>query len=280
MREVASLKQKQLDEMEWAATILRKMWLGAQTKKQYKELKQQHMQAIPSVITIQRYAKGFLTRIRLWREAVRAEEELWGAVEIQRCWRGYIGRVRWENELEKVWRREMAAAKISIYIRGWLARVRVKRIKRQIARTEFERARKRFRAAQKIQACVRGILSRKRVSARKQRFFKAATSIQRYARGHTLRMRLWTQVKQQRATMINAVARGYLVRCRMSHLVAKVIKIQRAYRRWLRRDPVNRAFYLAQCHKRKRKATIIQLYYRQYAERREINRIKVGVPRN
>ena len=53
------------------------------------------------IVTIQRYARGFLVRLRMWREAIRAEEELWAVLEIQRVWRGYHGRVRWEDAYEK-----------------------------------------------------------------------------------------------------------------------------------------------------------------------------------
>merc|ERR1711972_1054564 len=93
-------------------------------------------------------------------------------------------------------------------IRGWLARTRVNRMRRRIARAEFERARLRFRSAQRLQALARGVLTRKVTRARHERAVLAATAIQRIARGHFLRKRLWKQVLELRATIIQATARG------------------------------------------------------------------------
>merc|ERR1740138_1982196 len=125
--------------MNKAATYLRKMWLGARTRKRYRELLNEFRAHEGHIVTIQRYARGFLVRLRMWREAIRAEEELWAALEMQRVWRGYLGRVRWEAAYEGVWRREMAAVVVQRNIRGWVARCRVRRSQRKIARAEFER---------------------------------------------------------------------------------------------------------------------------------------------
>merc|ERR1712178_535312 len=106
------IRAEKLDAMNKAATFMRKMWLGAKTRKRYRELMSEFSKHERRVITIQRYGRGFLVRLRMWREAIRAEEELWAALEIQRVWRGYKGRVRWEASYEKVWCREMAAVTI------------------------------------------------------------------------------------------------------------------------------------------------------------------------
>merc|ERR1740138_1740608 len=105
--------------MNKAATYLRKMWLGARTRKHYRELLDEFRTHEGHIVTIQRYGRGFLVRLRMWREAIRAEEELWAALEIQRVWRGYQGRVRWETAYERVWCREMAAVALQRNIRGW-----------------------------------------------------------------------------------------------------------------------------------------------------------------
>merc|ERR1719223_1725371 len=119
--------------MTKAATLIRKMWVGAKTRKKYQDLMREFASHEHQIINIQRHARGFLVRLRMWREAIRMEEELWAALEIQRVWRGYLGRVRWEDAYEEVWRREMAAAMIQRNIRGWLSRTRVNRPRRKIA---------------------------------------------------------------------------------------------------------------------------------------------------
>jgi len=204
-RQVDQLRDLRLKDMEKAATFVRKVWLGSRMKKRYKALQAEFVDAVDKIITIQRYMRGCLCRLKMWREAVRTEEELWAVVEIQRCWRGYHGRVVWEMKYEHIWRREMGAAVMQRHVRGWLARVRVNRLKRKMARAEFERARERFRAAQRIQALTRGVLTRRLTNIRRARAVKAATDIQRIQRGRALRANLWNQVMEQKSTMITAV---------------------------------------------------------------------------
>merc|ERR1712139_89059 len=121
----------------------------------------------------------------------------------------------------------MAAAMIQRNARGLVSRAKVSKMRRRIARTEFERARLRFRSAQRLQALARGVLSRKRTRAKMERYKKACVTIQRIARGRQLRKRLWAQLTVQRAVMIQAAMRGFLVRNRRFSLIAKVICIQR-----------------------------------------------------
>jgi len=273
-RRVDDIRNHRLRQMNNAATFLRKMWLGAKTRRRYKELLQEFHLHEGHIFTIQRYARGFLVRLRMWREAIRAEEELWAILEIQRVWRGYLGRVRWEDAYEIVWRREMAAAVIQRNIRGWNARLRVNRTRRKIAREEFERARVRFRAAQRIQALARGANARRIVSVKKKRAMLAAVCIQRIARGHALRIRLWHQVIGLRATMLTAAARGFLVRNRRFALVAKTICIQRHVRAWQRKPPAFRQQAFQKMRDRKTKAARIQNAFRKHSEKREIDQIK------
>jgi hypothetical protein len=273
-RRVDDIRSERLKKMNRAATFLRKMWLGARTRKRYRELLAEFRTHEAHIVTIQRYGRGFLVRLRMWREAIRAEEELWAALEIQRVWRGYLGRVHWEDAYERVWRREMAAAMIQRNIRGCVSRNRVNRTRRKIARAEFERARQRFRAAQRIQALARGAQGRKIVRAKKERVLRGATCIQRIARGHALRVRLWHQVIELRATMITAAARGFLVRNRRFRLVAKVICIQRHMRKWQKKPKELRQQAFARMRERKLAAVKIQEVARKRAEKKEIGRIK------
>lgn len=267
MEELRGLRTK---EMERAADFLRKVWLGMKTRKQYLALQTEYSTQEANIITIQRYMRGCLCRLRMWRDALRTEEELWAAVEIQRWLRGCHGRALWENKYEHMWRRELSAALMQRNIRGWVARVRVRRITRKIAREEFVRSRERFRAAQMMQALARGVLVRSAFSARHKRWARAATSIQKIQRGRALRARLWSQVVDQRATTITAIGRGFLVRNRRFQLIAKVVCIQREYRLWLLRHPGDRAEHHRHMVTRKEHATKLQRHWRQFSERREI----------
>merc|ERR1719476_1278250 len=108
--------------MNRAATTIRKYWLRKLYQTRFQELRSEFRMHLPSIITVQRYVRGFLVRLRMWRDAIRAEEELWAAVEIQRCCRGYLGRLKWELQYEAVWSREEASHRLQRQIRGWLAR--------------------------------------------------------------------------------------------------------------------------------------------------------------
>jgi len=76
--------------------------------------------------------------------------------------------------------------------------------------------------------------------------------------------------------MLTAVARGFLVRNRRFHLVAKVIFIQRCVRSWQRKPPAFRQNAFAEMRERKAKAAKIQGAFRNFAEKKEIERIKQG----
>jgi len=234
---VDTMRSMRLANMSSAATIMRKHYLCYLYRKRFLELRKEFLIHENSIITMQRYVRGYLVRLRMWRDAIRAEEELWAAVEIQRCWRGYMGRIRWEAEYEAVWSREAAAQRIQRHVRGWLARTSVHRLRKKIARAEFEKARRRFKAAQKIQAFMRGCQARKRIQAFRARKIDATITIQRIYRGHLHRVALWERTVAKRTIQIQAIARGFLVRTRRFHLIAKIILIQRCWRHWLNYVP-------------------------------------------
>jgi len=274
VRRVDNLRAQRLDEMERAATFLRKVWLGARTRKRYVHVMEEFKNAEEQVVCIQRHARGFICRLQLWREAVAAEDEMWAAVQIQKLWRGYSGRVKAENALELVWRKELGAEKIQYAARCWIARVRVGNMKRQIARTEFKRARRRYQGAQKIQALTRGVLSRKVTRARMARVVTAAIHIQRIFRGKSLRTRIWSTVQWQRATMIQALVRGFLVRNRHFNLLTKVILIQRHYRHWMKLPDAVREERLRQRKKRQAAAKMIQRRFRAFSQAGKVRIIR------
>lgn len=274
IKRVDQIRAAKLEQMTKAATLVRRMWLGAKTRRRYQELLREFARHESSITTIQRYARGFLVRLRMWREAIRAEEELWAVLEIQRVYRGYRGRVHWESAYEAMWRQEMAAAMIARNIRGWLARTRVGRIRRRIARAEFERARQRFRSAQRVQALIRGVLTRKVTRMKHARATMAAVHIQRMWRGYVLRKRLWNQVLDLRATMIQAAVRGFLVRNRRFRLIVSVICLQRNWRQWRDMPESIRSEAAQRMRERKHSAAVIQRKFRKHAESREIGRIR------
>ncbi|CAK0868578.1 unnamed protein product, partial [Prorocentrum cordatum] len=80
------------EEMAKAVTFVRKVWLGRQARRRLQAVKESFEANPEDIITLQRYLRGCIVRVRLWREAVQTEEKLWAAIEIQRAWRGYAGR--------------------------------------------------------------------------------------------------------------------------------------------------------------------------------------------
>merc|ERR1711959_195761 len=99
--------------------------------------------------------------------------------------------------------------------------------KRKLARKEFEAARKRYKSAQKIQALFRGVLVRKFTSVKRMQVIHSLVIIQKIWRGHSLRCNLWEQVIHQKATAIQALVRGHLVRVRMAKLQKQVLCMQK-----------------------------------------------------
>merc|ERR1719191_1117513 len=161
----------------------------------------------------------------------------------------------------------------------WLAKIRVNKMQRKVARQEFDKARLRFKSAQKIQALIRGVLVRKIIRAWRERIISCVVHIQRVARGHSLRRKLWDQVLNQRATMISAMVRGYLTRKRLFKLIAKVIMIQRNYRhlkRWETKKTRERRMQLMQ--QRRKAAKVIQSKYKGHQQEKDIKAIKAEEP--
>jgi len=276
IKRVDQIRVEELEMMNRAATTIRKLYLGYRSRRRYKQLLTEFTAHEAHVKTIQRYGRGFLVRLRMWREAIRAELELWAAMEMQRAWRGLQGRLRWEDKYHQVWLRETAAVRIQRNIRGWCARCRVGRMRRRLARAEFERARRRFRSAQRLQALARGMLCRKVTRARREQKIRAVTQIQRIWRGHCLRMRLWVQVIELRATMIQSAMRGCLVRNRRFHLIAITICIQQKWRQHVKKPTHVRQAARQEMIERKNKATVIQKRFRQNQESKAIGRIQEG----
>jgi tetratricopeptide (TPR) repeat protein len=267
------LRLRKRDERVFAATYIGKMMRGHRARIRYKLMLGEFARHEVHVVTMQRYARGFLIRIRMWKVAIRAEEELWAASELQRVWRGYKGRIRWEAKYEELWMRQMAAATLQRNIRGWLARTQVARLRRKIARMEFDKARRRFRSARKIQALMRGVLSRKISHKRNKMRLAAIVHIQRIQRGGLTRKKLWAQIVQLRAVAIQAAMRGFLVRRRRLQVIACTVCIQRQWRAWRNRPASFRQIKIEARRQRKVNAMVIQRSFRQHAESKQIERI-------
>eukprot|EP00746_Dinoflagellata_sp_MGD_P163804 gnl/MRDRNA2_/MRDRNA2_92040_c0_seq1.p1 gnl/MRDRNA2_/MRDRNA2_92040_c0~~gnl/MRDRNA2_/MRDRNA2_92040_c0_seq1.p1 ORF type:complete len:1011 (-),score=241.41 gnl/MRDRNA2_/MRDRNA2_92040_c0_seq1:98-3130(-) len=261
-----------------AATMMRKAWLAHITRRRYLELREELARHVREVVTIQRYVRGFLVRLRMWREAINAEDRQWAAVEIQRCWRGYLGRLKWELMYEQQWSREAAAMRLTRHVRGWLARTRVKRMRKRAARADFERARQRFKAAQRIQAMIRGVLVRKIISAWRENIVSNLVKIQCIWRGHKTRKLMWDALLHQRATKIAANIRGWLVRRRRLRLIASVILIQKAIRRFRLRSSDVKKKAIDQAKKREDSASAIQQKFREKAADAEVAAAKAAAP--
>jgi len=275
-QKVTNMRETRINEMNHAATFVRKLWLAFITRKRYLDLKRDFESHIEAIVNIQKYARGFLVRLRLWREAVQAQEELWASIEIQRAWRGRLGRLHWEYVYEGMWVREVAAAKIQRNLRGWMSRVRVNKKKRQLARKEFEGARKRYKSAQKIQALLRGVHVRKFTSAWRMSVIASIVTIQKMWRGHSLRCNMWEQVIHQKATAIQSLTRGHLVRVRMERLQKNVLRLQRGYRSFKARPAAKRRHLLLRQQKRKECAVIIQRAIRKFIQKRLIQAIEAA----
>eukprot|EP00928_Gymnodinium_smaydae_P030135 TRINITY_DN22482_c0_g1_i1.p1 TRINITY_DN22482_c0_g1~~TRINITY_DN22482_c0_g1_i1.p1 ORF type:complete len:931 (+),score=109.12 TRINITY_DN22482_c0_g1_i1:118-2910(+) len=271
---VDRVRERRRRDMNDGATRIAKMWKGFKARRHYQNLRREFKMHEGRVVTMQRYTRGCLVRMRMWRAAVSAERELWAASEIQRVWRGYLGRIRWEAMYEQVYTREMAARVLQRNIRGWLARCRVARVRRKMARREFEMARQRFRSAQRIQALVRGVLCRKETDARRALRIRSVVHIQRHFRGHRVRKVLWRQVTEIRAIMIQAAIRGFLTRNRRFHMIAVVISIQRAWRNWRQKPEIMRRRAMNQRQARKESAAIIQRQVRRQTEEKELTRLR------
>jgi tetratricopeptide (TPR) repeat protein len=272
-KRVMNLRESRINEMNRAATFVRKLWLAFITRKRYLDLKRDFESHIEAIVNIQKFARGFLVRLRLWREAVQAQEELWASIEIQRAWRGRMGRLHWEYVFEGMWVREIAGARLQRNLRGWMARVRVNRKKRQLARKEFESARKRYKSAQKIQALLRGVHVRKFTSAWRSSVIASIVTIQKMWRGHSLRCNMWEQVIHQKATAVQALIRGHLVRVRMARLMKNVLRLQRGYRVFKSRPAAKRRHLQLRTQKRKEGAAVIQRAIRKFIQKRQIQAI-------
>jgi hypothetical protein len=272
---VNGMRTEKLDKMTKAANVVCRMWRGRQSRQRYQAILREFKQQEHRIVVMQRFARGFVVRLRMWREAVRAEEELWGVVEIQRLFRGHLGRKRWNSklgEIVKEQRRHEAATAIQVF---WRARVRVRRLRRKVAREEFLRARLRFRSAQRIQALVRGVLVRKVIYARRADRLGASNGIQRVWRGYVMRRNLWDQVRELRACAIQASIRGHLVRNRRFILTTKTICIQTAWRRFRRLPESKRIAAREMRVARRQQATTIQRQFRQHLEADRAVRIKL-----
>merc|ERR1719337_823257 len=182
-RHVAKVRKVKKDKMHKAATHIRKMYLGWIVKKSYVEMREKFLENQVHVVVIQRYVRGFLVRMRIYRHALQAESEQWASVEMQRAFRGYLGRLRWEHHYELYWSRHMACVRIQATVRRWLARLRVESMRQKELQRKLAAERRRFLGAQRIQKHTRGVLARARVYQLLRYLYSSAVCMQRMWRG-------------------------------------------------------------------------------------------------
>jgi len=223
-------REAELKRAHAAATFVRKLWLGHVARQRYLQIQENLVVNETTVVVLQRFARGFLVRRRMKRNAVLVQDYVWAAVEIQRNWRGYVGRLRFEEALDIQWSRQFAAQRIQKVARGFLGRRRCLEIRRRLARLAFEKARERFRSAQRIQAMVRGALVREVLRRRQQHIEWAVVTIQSFWRITSVRKNARLQWQQKHAPIIQRHLRGFVVRRRRQDLERWAALIQANYR--------------------------------------------------
>merc|ERR1719310_1200064 len=274
-RHVAKVRKVKKDKMHKAATHIRKMYLGWIVKKSYVEMREKFLENQVHVVVIQRYVRGFLVRMRIYRHALQAESEQWAAVEMQRMFRGYLGRLRWEHHYELSWNRHMACARIQTAMRRWFARLRVERIRQKALQQKLAAERRRFLGAQRIQKHIRGVLSRARVYQLLRYLYSSAVCMQRMWRGYAQRQRVIKRVFHIRAITIQARARGFLVRNRLYYLNERVEKMQKLYRGFSTRSEETKAAARKSRVQRYESSVAIQARYREHLRIRDATRTEL-----
>jgi len=274
-RRVAKVRKIKKDRMHKAATHIRKMYLGWIVKKSYLEMREKFLENQVHVVVMQRYVRGFLVRMRIYRHALQAESEQWASMEMQRTFRGYLGRLRWEHHYELYWSRHMASVRMQAAVRRWLARLRVEDVRQKALRQKLAADRRRFLGAQRIQKHIRGVLSRTRVYQLLRYLYSAAVCMQRMWRGYAQRQRVITRVFQQRAITIQARARGFLVRNRLYYLNERVEKMQKLYRGFSTRDEDTKVAARKSRVRRYESSMAIQVQYREHLRIRNATRTEL-----
>merc|ERR1719238_1876936 len=251
------------------------MYLGWIVKKSYLEMREKFLENQVHVVVMQRYVRGFLVRMRIYRHALQAESEQWASVEMQRIFRGYLGRLRWEHHYELHWSRHMASVRIQASIRRWLSRLRVENLRQKELQRKLAAERRRFLGAQRIQKHIRGVLSRARVYQLLRYLYSSAVCMQRMWRGYAQRQRVIKRVFHMRAITIQARARGFLVRNRLYYLNERVEKMQKLYRGFSTRDEDTKVAARKSRVQRYESTVAIQAQYREHLRIRNATRTEL-----
>jgi hypothetical protein len=274
-RRVAAVRKIKKDRMHKAATHIRKMYLGWIVKKNYVEMREKFLENQVHVVVIQRYIRGYLVRMRIYRHALQAESEQWASVEMQRAFRGYLGRLRWEHHYELYWSRHMATVRIQATVRRWLSRLRVGNIRQKALQRKLAEERRRFLGAQRIQKHSRGVLCRIRVYQLLRYLYSAAVCVQRMWRGYAQRQRVIARVFNARAIRIQARARGFLVRNRLHYLNERVGKMQKLYKQFSTRTEDEKGKARKTRVQRYESSVSIQAQYREHLRVRNSTRTEL-----
>jgi hypothetical protein len=274
-RRVAKVRKTKKDRMHKAATHIRKMYLGWIVKKSYLEMREKFLENQVHVVVIQRYVRGFLVRMRIYRHALQAESEQWASVEMQRAFRGYLGRLRWEHQYELFWSRHMASKRMQASVRRWLSRLRVEDMRQKKLQQKLDAERRRFLGAQRIQKHIRGVLCRVRVYQLLRYLYSSSVCVQRMWRGYMQRQRVIKRVFQLRAIAIQARARGFLVRNRLYYLNQRVEQMQKLYRGFSKSSEDTKAEARKTRVMRHESTVAIQVQYREHLRIRNSTRTEL-----
>jgi len=240
------------------------------------ELKRSFKAHQGAIVVIQRFARGFLVRLRLVKGRTSLLERIEAATNIQKTWRGFRGCREYESWAEVVYSRPIAAARIQSCWRGFAVRLALRRQRAATARGMFEVARARFYAAQRIQAVARGGQVRHRLRSRKAAVAHSVVLIQRAFRRYLTWKVVWYKAREKQAVVIQKQARRMLVQQRLKHVHQHAAIVQVSYRAHLRQVQA-RSQTREQCQatakRRADAARSIQRFWRQHQQQLEQARI-------
>jgi len=273
---VRGIRDGRMEKMHWAATTIRKQYLMVVEVRRLHELKRRFKADEGAIVVIQRFARGFLVRLRLVKGRTSLLARIEAATNIQKTWRGFLGCRKYESRAEVFYSRPIAAARIQRYWRGSVVRRALRRRRAATARGMFEVARARFYAAQRIQAVARGGQVRHRLRSRKAAVFHRVVLIQRAFRLYLTRKVFWYRARDKQAVVIQRQARRLLVQRRLQqvHQYAAIVQVSyRAHLRHAEGSPKTGEQGPSSSKRRADAARCIQRFWRQHQQQLEQARI-------
>ncbi|KAL3695921.1 hypothetical protein R1sor_009997 [Riccia sorocarpa] len=194
-------------ELNKAAVVLQNSWRTAQSRRILKHLRIERTVKSRAASVIQAHFRG---------HCIRVQHKRWlcAALIIQKHWRCYnsLRQALADAAQEAEKRRLTAVITLQAYTRGFL--VRQKLVRMHKAASRIQRQWKAYsqictQAAKKLQACIRAFLARRKYAVQNK-----------------------IMLKERAAVLIQAYARGHLVRCHLTVLHTAALIIQLHWRRY------------------------------------------------